>query len=226
MFILLAFLPYAVESQVRVVKPVKKEKARNTRFSMGAGVTRSVLFLARNTRENNDAYGMNVNLTYGINRLVRVNIEYTDYFPINIAPTWYNVNAATMEANMHFISKFQASKTYFYPMFGVSYNVFEGEFTGQNDFLNLRTLYTAGQVVKSRWGGVNAGLGIEQFIRPWSIFGEFKMRIGISEGYNDLTILDVCYSAGVRYYIRTRSVHGLFSGTRSRYLLDTRDGDW
>jgi hypothetical protein len=222
----LLLLPLLCESQVKTVKPVNKEKPRNTRLSIGGGITRSVLFLARNVGEDNDAYGANANISYGLTRLMRLNVEYTNYRPINIAPTWYDINAFTVEANMQFISKFQDSKTYFYPLVGISYNVFSGYFTGLNDFLNLRSLYQINQQVKTRWTGVNAGLGIEQFFPPFSVFGECKMRVGVSEGYNDLTIMDVCYSAGIRYNIRTRSLHNLFGGTRSRYLLDTRDIAW
>jgi hypothetical protein len=224
--ILAILFPLLLDGQVRVVKPVTKSKARNTRLALGTGVTRSVIFLSRNTKANNDAYGINVNLSYGLSRMVRINAEYTNYRPINIAPTWYRINAHTIEVNAQFISKFQDSRTFFYPLFGVSYNVFSGYFTGLNDFMNLRTIYEVNQEVKTRWVGVNAGVGLEQFFPPFSIFGEAKMRVGINEDTHDLTIMDVCYSAGVRINIRARSLYGIFGGTRSRYVLDTKDPDW
>jgi hypothetical protein len=156
---------------------------------------------------------------------VRINAEYTNYRPINIAPTWYGINAHTFEANVQVISKFQDSRTFFYPLLGVSYNVFSGYFTGLNDFLNLRALYDVNQQVRTTWGGVNAGVGLEHFFPPLSIFGECKMRVGVSEGNNVFTIMDVCYSAGLRINLRARTLYGIFGGTRSRYLLDTRETD-
>src|SRR5687767_6413341 len=101
---LILLLPAIGEAQhrVRVVKPVKKAKPESTRLSIGAGITESVLFLARNTREDNEAKGINLNLSYGITRLLRANVEVTRYFPIDIAPTWYDIKAYTVEANMHF----------------------------------------------------------------------------------------------------------------------------
>jgi hypothetical protein len=228
---ILLLLPFIALTQPRAARPVKtakpvqhatqeqKDKSHPTRFAVGAGITRSVLFLARNTKANNDAYGYNLQAIYTISQLMRLTTEFTRYFPINIAPTWYNVRAFTVESNMHFITRFQDSETYFYPMLGISYNVFEGFFTGQNDFLNLRSVYPMQKTVISRWGGFNAGLGFEQFFNHFSVFGEFKMRVGISEGYNDLTILDVCYSAGLRYTIHTHPLHKIYRGTRSRYML-------
>ena len=226
LLIALVAAPLVFEAQVRPAKPAVRSKARSTRVSVGGGLTRSVLFLARNTRSHNDANGVNINASYGISRMVRVNAEYTNYRTIQIAPTWYDVNAHTWEANVHFISKFQDSHTYFYPLFGLSYNVFSGHFTGVNDFLNLSVIYKVDQRVVTRWGGFNAGVGLEHFFAPLSVFGECKMRVGVSEGYNELTIMDVCYSAGLRFNMRARSAHGIFGGTRSRYMLDTRDNDW
>jgi hypothetical protein len=213
-------------AQPKFVKPVKTH-SRNTRISFGAGVTNSVLFLSRNIKEDNEALGLNLNLTYGISRLMRAELEYTRYREIAIAPTWYDIRAYTVEANLHFISKFPESKAYFYPMFGVSYNVFSGFFTGVNDFLNLAAFYESNSRAVTRWVGVNTGLGIERFFGRVSVFGECKMRTGISEEYSELTIMDVCYSAGVRLNLRARSVYGLFRGTRSRYLLRTQEKeDW
>lgn len=225
--LLALMIPLVFAAQVHVAKPVAKPKPRNTRFSLGGGITRSVLFLARNTKSHNDAYGMNLNVAYSLSKLVRFNLEYTSYRAIDIAPTWYGVRAHTLEFNMQVISKFQDSHTYFYPLFGVSYNVFNGYFTGLNDYLNLRSLYSPEHQVVTRWLGVNTGVGIEQFIYPFSIFGECKMRVGMSEGENEITVMDFCYSAGIRYYIKARSLYGILGGTRSRYMLDVRDNeDW
>ena len=52
---------------------------------------------------------------------------------------------------------------------------------------------------------------------------DYKMRIGVNEGNKQLTILDVCFAAGLRFNMRAPSIYRLFKGTRSRYLLDTRE---
>jgi hypothetical protein len=181
-----------------------------------------VLFLTRNIREDNDARGWQVSMVYGLNRVLRTTLEYTWFLPIQIRPTWYDVTAKTLEMNVHFLGSMPNARTKFFPLAGLSFNVFQGHFTGIQDHLNLRALYMPGTDVHTRWFGTNIGCGFEHSVRAWTAYGEFKMRIGVSEGYNQLTIMDVFLSAGIRYSIRVPAPHRLFKGTRSRYLLRLR----
>jgi hypothetical protein len=207
-------------AQVRMIKPLKTHPKRTT-LGFGFGAAKSVLFLARNVKENNDALGFTASLVYGGSKLLRSSLEYTFYRPIDIQPTWYDIKASTIEYNMHFIARFKESKAYFYPLFGFSYNVFSGYFTGKNDFLNLASMYQKNQYVSTKWLGFNAGVGYEQFFKRFSFFIDFKMRVGLAQGNRQLNINDVCYGAGLRFNLRVPSIYQLFRGTRSRYLLDT-----
>jgi hypothetical protein len=202
---------------------VRKPVAAWTQLGLGIGRSRSALFLGRNTKQDNDARGWTANAVYGITQVVRLSVMYTWYKPIDIAPTWYNVRAHTLEVNLNFRSMMVNANACFYPIVGISYNVFQGRFTGLYDYLNLRALYEPNTDVVTRWLGLNAGVGMEQYIRKVGIFGEFRMRVGVSEGYNQLTVMDVCLSAGVRYHFKVHSLHRIFNGTRSRYVLDTHD---
>lgn len=221
-------------SQRRVVRPVERPPVKTapkypkrTNFGMGLGLTRSVLYLARNVKANNDATGINASLVYGGAKLVRASLEYTFYRPVDIEPTWYNIQAHTIEANMHVMARFRSKKAYFFPLAGISYNIFSGTYTGINDYLNLSSLYDKNEHVTTRWIGINVGTGYEYYFRPGSFFMEYKMRVGMTEGRNELNIQDVCLSAGFRFNIRVPSVYSLFvyRGVRSRYLLDTEDAD-
>lgn len=205
----------------------EKSHPKFTNFGIGAGLTRSVLYLARNVKQDNDASGFNINMVYGGAKLVRGSFDYTYYWPIDIEPTWYNVKAYTIEANMHIMARFRSKKAYFYPIFGLSYNVFSGRFTGEMDFLNLRSLYEPGQNVVTRWFGFNAGTGYEYYFRPGSVFLDYKMRVGKTEGVKQINIQDVCISAGIRFNIRVPSPYSIFiyRGVRSRYLLDKEEVD-
>lgn len=209
-------------AQVKVVKPVKpvNSKPAYTRLGIGFGGAGSVLFLSRNIKENNEAYGYHVSLVYGGAKLFRTSLEYTQYKTLSIEPTWYNVKAKTVECNVHILARFSESNAIFYPMFGLSYNTFSGFYTGVNDFLNLGTLYEKNQDVVTNWWGLNVGTGYEYYFDQLSLFADYKMRIGVSEGYNELNIMDVCLSAGLRWNFRAPSVYRLFKGTRSRYVLD------
>lgn len=215
---LMASLPMG--SQVRVVKPVKT-KPLTTRLGLGAGAAGSVLFLSRNVKENNEAYGFHLSLAYGGTKLFRGTVEYTQYKSLDIAPTWYNVKANTIETNLHIIARFSEGKAIFYPIFGLSYNVFSGFYTGVRDYLNLNTLYEDNSDVKTQWWGINAGAGYEYFFKRFSFFADYKMRMGVSEGYNEFNILDVCLSAGLRMNLKVPTLYGLYRGTRSRYTLKT-----
>ncbi len=209
-----------LKAQVRVVKPVKT-KPLTTRLAFGAGAAGSVLFLSRNVKENNEAYGFHLSLAYGGTKLFRGTLEYTQYKTLDIAPTWYNVRANTIETNLHIIARFSEGKAIFYPIFGFSYNVFSGFYTGVRDYLNLNALYKDSSDVITKWWGFNAGAGYEYFFKRFSFFADYKMRLGVSEGYNEFNILDVCLSAGLRINLKVPTLYGLFRGTRSRYTLKT-----
>lgn len=212
-----------VRPRVRAVKPVKPVKPKTpivtTDLSLGAGFTRSVLFLARNTKNNNDASGITFNATYGGHKPLRACLEYTRYLPIDIAPTWYNIKASSLELNGQALYRSKGNIG-FYLLTGLSYNVFKGQFTGINDYLNLRSLYQPGQDVVTRWLGLNAGVGFEYAIRKVIVFGSYKMRVGRSEGYNDVNIQDVCYSVGLRYNFKVPTLARLLKGPRNRYFLN------
>src|SRR4051812_42234081 len=102
-FLLLA--AFSMVSQVKVIKPVKKTKPKTTRLSFYGGYSTSELVLERNIQEDNAAHGYHFGTSYGINRVFRVCFEYTKYHEINIAPTWYNINAHTFELNVHALAK-------------------------------------------------------------------------------------------------------------------------
>lgn len=207
-------------------KTVSKYPKR-TNLAFSAGATRSVVYLARNVKPDNDATGFNTALVYGGARLLRLSLEYTRYKTIDIAPTWYSIKANTVELNMHILARFRGKNAYFYPLVGLSYNTFSGTYTGVYDYLNLGNIYPKNERAVTHWWGINLGTGYEYYFKPGSFFLDYKMRIGRTEGYNQLNIQDVCISAGLRFNLRVPSVYSLFiyRNTRSRYLLDTYDAD-
>jgi hypothetical protein len=215
------FLIQSYFCQVRTVKPIKTH-SRTTNLAIGGGLTRSVLFLSRNIKQNNDAIGYNGSVTYG-KKLFRGSLEYTYYRKIDIQPTWYDIKAQTIEANMHLLARFKKTKAYFYPIAGLSYNMFSGYFTGVNDFLYLSNKYKKNEIARTNWLGFNIGAGYEQFIKQVSVFGEYKMRIGKSDFENPLNIMDLCFSFGIRYNLKVPSIYRLVNGTKSRYLLEPKD---
>lgn len=211
-------------AQVRVVKPVKT-KPLTTRLGLGAGIAGSVLYLERNVKENNEALGYHFSVVYGLGRLFRSSLEYTYYQTKDIAPTWYNVKANTLEWNLHIMARFSEGKAYFYPLFGLSFNSFSGYFTGVNDFLNLKALYGTDTQVNNHWLGINAGAGYEYYFRRLSFFVDYKMRVGVSDSYESINIMDVCLSSGLRFNLRVPTLYGLYRGTRSRYTLKVNPND-
>ncbi len=206
-------------SQVKVIKPVKTH-AKITNLAFGFGAAKSVLFLNRNVKENNDASGLQASLIYGGSNIFRFSLEYTHYRMIDIAPTWYDIKANTIEANMHLIARFKNTDAFFYPLFGISYNSFNGYFTGKNDFLNISEKHKPNQTVVTKWLGVNIGTGYELYFKKMSLFLDYKMRVGYADGKKQLNIMDVCFSIGLRYNIKVPSIYRLFRGTRNRYLIN------
>jgi hypothetical protein len=215
------------KAQLKVIKPVVAH-AKYTRLAFGYGRSRSVVYLNRNLKDNNDARGNHFSVVYGGSRLMRISAEFTHFNLKDIAPTWYNVKANTFEANVHFLAHFKSGKAYFYPIAGLSYNVFKGYFTGLYDYLNLKSIYPINQVAVTRWFGLNVGTGFEYFFKPGSFFIDYKMRLGKSQGTEHFNIMDVTFCAGLRYNLKAPSVYQIFRGTRSRYFInsDGKNADW
>lgn len=180
----------------------KKIEFKHTTLGFGVGITRSVIFLSRNVREFNDATGFNVGVVYGGNKLTRVSAEFHQYSPINIEPTWYNINAKTYEANLQLLARFKRSNAVIYPITGISVNQFKGYFTGKEDFQNLADKYQVNSEVRSFWIGANFGLGYEHEIGPLKAVLQYKMRVGVQDVVGKINIMDVCYSFGLRYDIK------------------------
>jgi len=180
----------------------KKIELKKTTLGFGIGITRSVIFLSRNVREFNDATGFNIGMVYGGNKLARLALEFHQYAPINIEPTWYNINAKTYEANIQLLARFKRSNAVIYPITGISINQFKGYFTGKEDFQNLADKYPINSEVNSVWIGANFGLGYERQIGPLKAVFQYKMRVGVQDVVGKINIMDVCYSLGLRYDIK------------------------
>lgn len=212
----------ALKAQLKVVKqPAKKYSKAN--FAFGYGRARSVVYLNRNVKQNNDARGHHFTLMYGSSKQYRFCAEYTNYQLSDIAPTWYHIKANVLELNLHYMARFANSKAMFYPLVGLSYNVFKGYFTGKSDFLNLQSIYQPNSDVVTRWPGLNVGTGFEFYIKRMSVYGDYKMRVGVSEGTEHLNIMDVCFTIGLRYTFRGPALGRLFKDTRKRYFLSDSD---
>jgi hypothetical protein len=159
-FLLFTCISIALNAQGRKIKqPVKPIVTRPqvSNLGIGGGFTRSPLFLSRNFKDDNEAVGFNVGLVYDINRKFRISADLISYNKIDIKPTWYGIKAYTYDANLHMLFKMAGAKAYFYPIFGVSYNIFGGYFTGKNDYQNLSSRYKGNSHVKANWFGVNTG---------------------------------------------------------------------
>ncbi|MCC6371375.1 MAG: hypothetical protein IT236_10250 [Bacteroidia bacterium] len=206
------------KAQLKVIKPIK-DPVKHTNFGLGCGMARSVLYLTRNLNSNNDALGFNTILTFDKGNYFRGSVEYTYYGSINIQPTWLNVKAQTLEANLSVISKSRDKRIYFYPIAGLSYNIFRGYYTGINDFQNLSTIYTKNQIVQTNWLGINTGLGADYNFKGGAIYLSYKMRIGRTVEFKQINIMDVFMVAGLRFYVKGATLYKLFKGTRSRYSL-------
>lgn len=187
-------LPVTNPKNVKTI-PLPKERDY-TNLSMKAGANNSVIFLARNTKDNNNVLGYCAGLTYDVNNFVRVSSLYTHFKPINIEPTWFNIKANTFEVNLEVMAKFPNNKTLLYPFAGLSYNTFKGFFTGQLDYLNLKEYYKVNSEIKNNWLGLNLGTGIEHQFDFIGVFIDYRMRVGKQDKV--INIMDVCYTGGIK----------------------------
>jgi hypothetical protein len=179
------------------VTPSKKYKEPTfTRWSLKAGANLSVIYLARNIKEKNNEPGYCGGLTYEANDFVRISTLYSRFQPTNIEPTWLNVKASTIEANLEILAKFPNKKTLLYPFVGFSYNTYQGFFTGESDYLGLREYYPVNSIVKNNWFGVNFGTGLEHNFGILGLYVDYRMRVGKEE--EAINIMDVCYTAGLK----------------------------
>ena len=179
------------------ITPLKKDKEPPyTQWSLKAGANLSVIYLARNIKEKNNEPGYCGGLTYEANHFIRIATLYTRFQPTNIKPTWLDVKASSYEVNMEIMARFPNKKTLLYPFVGVSYNTYQGFFTGESDYLGLREYYSVNSIVKNRWFGLNLGTGLEHNFGILGIFVDYRMRVGKEE--EAINIMDVCYTAGLK----------------------------
>lgn len=195
----------------------KKKEEGMTELQIGAGIGGSVLFLSRNIKEDNDALGYTMNVVYGGHKGYRFSAQYTKYMPIDIAPTWYDIKANTIETNIEAIVLFKNNKTILYPMAGFSYNTFKGYFTGVDDFLNLEEIYKRNTIIRNNWVGLNVGTGVEHAFGPLVLFCDYKMRVGKGDKTSGINIMDVCYSGGLRLKIWVPTFHKIYRGINDKY---------
>lgn len=179
-------------------KTIKPKETKYTKWSAKAGANISVVYLARNVKDNNNAPGFCGGINYEINNFLRVATLYSYFRPINIEPTWLNVRASSYEMNVEMVAHFPNKKTLLYPFVGVSYNTYDGFFTGQLDYLNLKEYYSANSMVRNRWFGLNFGTGIEHNFGLVGIFVDYRMRVGKQEDGIGVNIMDVCYTGGLK----------------------------
>lgn len=187
--------PKKIAPKKVISNPIVKER-EYTKWSMKAGANISVIFLARNTKDKNNSPGYCGGFTYEVNNFVRVSTLYTRFRPINIEPTWLNVKANSYEMNLEVMAKFPNKKTLLYPFAGLSYNTFNGFFTGELDYLNLKEFYKSNTTIKNNWLGLNLGTGIEHNFGILGLFIDYRMRVGKQDG--SINIMDVCYTGGLK----------------------------
>lgn len=185
-------------TKTKTITPAKKviKETEYTKLSIKAGVNISVVYLARNTKTNNNVPGICGGLVYEMNNFVRFSGLYSHFKPLDIEPTWYDVNANTYEINAEVLAKFPNKKTLLYPFAGISYNTYKGFFTGQSDFLNLKRLYPANSIVKNNWLGLTLGTGLEHNFGILGVFIDYRMRVGRQDKI--FNIMDVCYTGGLK----------------------------
>ncbi len=167
--------------------------------SFRLGTNLSVVHLTRNIKENNNELGYSGGAIYSLNNFVRVSALYTQYKKIDIEPTWYNIKAKSIEANLEILAKFPNNKTFFYPFVGLSYNTYNGFFTGEEDYLNLKETYKINSIIKSQYVGFNIGTGLEHNFGILGLFADYRMRVGRQE--KAINIMDVCFTGGLKINI-------------------------
>lgn len=185
-----------ITAKTTTITPKKGKEKQYTRWSIKTGINLSVIYLARNVKENNNEPGYCAGITYELNDFLRLATLHTSFAPIDIEPTWYGIKATSSELNLEFIAKFPNKKTWLYPFTGFSYNTYKGFFTGRNDYLNLREKYGTNTTIKNNWLGLNVGLGLEHNFNILGVFIDYRMRVGRQERV--FNIMDVCYTGGVK----------------------------
>lgn len=222
-FVLVLFLSSQAFGQPVVNRKLNNGVYNNStknNYGIGAGVAKSVLYLTRNVNSDNDAIGINTVFTFDKGNYFRGTFEYTYYGSIDIQPTWLDVKAQTIEANLSVISKSKNKKIYFYPIAGLSYNLFKGFYTGINDFQNLGLFYQKNHEVRTNWLGINAGLGADYNFRNGAIYVGYKMRLGRTAEFRLMNIMDVFMVAGLKFYLNKAALNKIFRGTHSRYSFN------
>lgn len=207
-----------ITAKTKTINPTPKVKeTQYMRWNLKAGANLSVVYLARNTKENNNEPGYCGGINFEVNNFLRLASLYTHFRPLNIEPTWRNIKANSYEINLEMVARFPNKKTLLYPFVGLSYNTFSGYFTGQRDFYNLKEYYKVNSTVTNNWLGLNVGLGFEHNFGIVGLFVDYRMRVGKEE--KTFNIMDVCYTGGLKVRLPYGKYAKQYFGSKDRYNI-------
>jgi hypothetical protein len=168
--------------------------------SFSAGMT----FSAVDFTKGDDALkkGANFRAVFPSGRFVRLSLETGFLFPYSYGETWKNVKAHDMEFNTQFVANVEGINAAFYALTGLFAKRWSAEYTGINKevFFPVGNLQAGDKYSKIQMGA-NLGCGFEKKISEFGVFGDVKFRLAPDDLNVKIRIVDVAYTAGVKYYL-------------------------
>lgn len=131
-------------------------------------------------------------------------LEYNSLFAFDLNETWVGVKARDYDANVFFGRVTPNAPSSFHAFTGLSVKTWEGTYTGVGE--NRITSFFVpvdGSASLVRFCA-NFGIALEKRINDLSLFGDFRFRISPVKENVRVEIMDIMYSAGLKYNLLFR----------------------
>ncbi|MFI5151580.1 MAG: hypothetical protein ACHQRM_17785 [Bacteroidia bacterium] len=143
--------------------------------------------------------GYNGRLAVRFKRRIGLITEYTYQVKHDAIPAWGAIQASNIDLNLSYMYlTVGTSNTRFYGLIGACYQQWQGTYLGTPAFDRDIYNYVEGTKYNFSWVSMNLGIGFERYYKYAGLFGEFKFRFGRDYLSDSYSIMDACFTLGLK----------------------------
>lgn len=188
-----------------------------SKWSVVGGVTISTIHISSNL-QNVPHWGKAIRVYYMPYRAIRFSTEYNSYFKHNILPVWKDVRSYDIGLYGHYVASFTNYAANFYATLGLSIQNWKAIYSDQSLLWERDKKMALGDLYTANRYSIGAGLGFEKQWNNLSFFMELKYKISKKELNVPVSIIDIIYTAGLKYTLPTFSYrHKKVNFLRDKY---------
>jgi hypothetical protein len=195
-FLILFSVSHFIYPQNKIAKGLTDSVVESKKWYKGQGVyilgayQLSVINVQRNPFSQTLFSGWTAGLLIKNKHNPHLLIEYGTALKTNLSANWLNLREQRVNANAYF-EAFGNDNNQFVTLLGISYKNLTSLYTGALQEERYNRLYRPNTKVNNTWIGINAGMGYELNVDPFSAFGIVEIPVMWSDlgfGINDFIL--------------------------------------